>query len=74
LLQPLGYAASQESVVKTRCDFCNGAFGLIRRRYRNRQFCCSRCEEAYKEQRSKVMADFKARLYSSLTAREKASA
>jgi len=74
LFQPLVNAASQESVVKTRCDFCNGSFGLIRRRYRNRQFCCTRCEEAYKEQRSKIVADFKTRLYGSLTAREKASA
>jgi hypothetical protein len=70
----LGNAASQESVVKTRCDFCNGAFGLIRRRYRNRQFCCAPCEKAYKDQRSKIVADLKARFYGTLKTRENANA
>jgi hypothetical protein len=75
LLQPLGHAASQEGVVKTRCDFCSGSFGLTRRRYRMCQFCCELCENAYKDQRTKLIADFKARLYGSLAAtREKASA
>jgi len=66
LLQPLVNASSQEGVVKTRCDVCNGAFGLIRRRYRGHQFCCGRCEDSYKAQRTKFVTEVKARLYSSL--------
>jgi hypothetical protein len=39
------------------------------------QFCCELCENAYKDQRTKLVADFKARVYGALaTARENASA
>jgi hypothetical protein len=52
--------------MKTRCDYCCAPFGLVRRRYFNHQFCCEPCEEAYKEQRSKIVAEFKSGLYHSL--------
>ena len=46
-------------VMKTRCDHCCGAFGLVRRRYFGYQFCCEACEGAYKEERAKIVAQFK---------------
>jgi hypothetical protein len=52
--------------MKTRCDYCCAPFGLLRRRYFNYQFCCEACEEAYKEQRSKMIAEFRSGLSHSL--------
>ena len=53
--------------MKTRCDNCCGPFGLVRRRYFDHQFCCEVCEEAYKEQRAKIAAQFKSGFYQSLS-------
>jgi predicted nucleic acid-binding Zn ribbon protein len=53
--------------MKTRCDNCCGPFGLVRRRYFDHQFCCEACEEAYKEQRAKIAAQFKSGFYQSLS-------
>jgi hypothetical protein len=52
--------------MKTRCDYCSGVFGLMRRRYFHHQFCCEACERAYKEQRSHVFAALKSGLYRTL--------
>jgi len=52
--------------MKTRCDYCLGAFGLVRRRYFHHQFCCEACERAHKEQHSNAFAKFKSGLYRSL--------
>jgi predicted nucleic acid-binding Zn ribbon protein len=53
--------------MKTRCDYCCGAFGLIRRRYFDHQFCCEACEGAYKEERARIAAQFKSGFYQTLT-------
>jgi len=52
--------------MKTRCDHCLGAFGLVRRRYFHHQFCCEACEKAYKQQHSSAFAEIKSGLYRSL--------
>jgi hypothetical protein len=54
-------------VMKTRCDYCRGAFGLIRRRYFDHQFCCEACEEAYKQERARIVARFKSGFYQAIT-------
>jgi len=51
--------------MKTRCDHCLGAFGLVRRRYFHHQFCCEACERAYK-QHSSAFAEIKSGLCRSL--------
>jgi len=53
--------------MKTRCDYSCGPFGLVRRRNFDRQFCCEVCEEAYKQQRAKMAAQFKSGFYSTLS-------
>jgi len=52
--------------MKTRCDHCLGAFGLVRRRYFHHQFCCEACERAYKQQHSSAFAELKSGLCRSL--------
>jgi len=54
-------------VTKTSCNYCCERFGLVRRRYFDHQFCCEACEEAYKEKRSQIAAEFKAGFHHSLT-------
>ena len=34
--------------MKLRCFACKGPFGLKRRYFRGRAFCCRRCEDAWK--------------------------
>jgi hypothetical protein len=34
--------------MKLRCYACKGPFGLARRYFRGRAFCCRRCEDAWK--------------------------
>jgi hypothetical protein len=53
--------------MKTRCDHCCGAFGLVRRRHFGHQFCCEACEEAYKEERARMAAQLKSSFYPELT-------
>jgi hypothetical protein len=53
--------------MKTRCEYCGGPFGLIRRRYFDHQFCCEACETAYKEQRAKIATQLKSSSYPSLS-------
>jgi len=54
-------------IMKTRCDYCCGPFGLIRRRHFGHQFCSEACEEGYKKDRSKIIAEFKSGRYRSLS-------
>jgi hypothetical protein len=54
-------------VMKTRCDHCRGAFGLVRRRYFDHQFCCEACEGAYKEERARIVQQFKSGTYLALS-------
>jgi hypothetical protein len=53
--------------MKTRCDYCCGPFGLVRRRNFDHQFCCEVCEEAYKQRRAKMVAQFKSGFYSTVS-------
>ena len=62
----LNGAGNVGDAMKTRCDYCCAPFGLLRRRYFNYQFCCEACEEAHKEQRSKMIAEFRSGLSHSL--------
>jgi len=52
--------------MKTRCDYCLGAFGLVRRGSFHHQFCCEACESAYREEHSNAFAKFKSGLCRSL--------
>src|SRR4051812_43633931 len=58
-------------VMKTRCDHCCGGFGLTRRRYFDHQFCCEACEEAYKQERARLAAQFKSGFYQAITTSHK---
>ena len=53
--------------MKTRCDTCNGPFGLIRRKFLGYHFCCKSCEAAWMAKRERALADFKHWLYGAPT-------
>ena len=49
---------------KPRCEICKGAFGLIRYRIAQKQFCSKQCLERYLVERTQRVASFKQRLTS----------
>jgi hypothetical protein len=40
-------SAPSKRIGKRRCDMCNGRFGLVRRRFGWKQFCCKACMDNY---------------------------
>ena len=44
---------------KPRCEICKGAFGLIRYRIAQKQFCSKQCLERYLAERTQRVASFK---------------
>jgi hypothetical protein len=51
--------------MKSRCDFCSGAFGLTRRKWVIYQFCKEACERSWRDKREQAITDFKLWLYAS---------
>jgi hypothetical protein len=44
---------------KVRCEVCQGAFGLTRRRFEQKQFCSKQCLEWYLAVRAHRVSSFK---------------
>jgi len=45
--------------MKTRCDHCQGPFGLTRHNYLGYHFCKQACQFDWKAKRKKMIAEFK---------------
>jgi hypothetical protein len=55
---------AKAGIVKTKCDYCGGRFGLSRRKWLGYQFCKKECELAWTAKREETVAAFRRWLYS----------
>jgi hypothetical protein len=61
----MAFQPVKEGIVKTKCDYCGGRFGLTRRKWLGYQFCKKECELAWTAKREETVANFRRWLYSS---------